>query len=147
MKLVDAEKLAWNLMLEHGLSDWNFQFDNAFRRAGYCDYRRKTISLSRNYVLINDEKFAKQTMLHEIAHALSPVGVHHGRQWVLKAKSIGCDGLRLVGGDTVSPIGKMYVGECPGCHRITERRRRLDLSCSKCDSVYNPKYKFNWRLK
>lgn len=97
MQLVDADNLAMQLMWEHGLdieSGWGFQFDNARRRFGLCNYRTKTISLSAPLTLLNEEESVRQTLLHEIAHALVPAGEHHGSVWRAKAISIGHSGNR-----------------------------------------------------
>jgi predicted SprT family Zn-dependent metalloprotease len=68
---------------------YKFKFDNAKRRFGYCSYTDKEISLSKplceynlnNFYQIND------TILHEIAHALSYKihgrrGSGHCKRWV-----------------------------------------------------------------
>ena len=39
MKLIDAGDLALQLMKIHGIQDWNFEFDNAKRRFGCCNYQ------------------------------------------------------------------------------------------------------------
>jgi SprT-like family len=94
MDLMEARALALELMKEHGLEFWYFEFDNAKRRFGICRYNRRTIGLSRNLVLLSNKEQVKDTILHEIAHAL--VGPGYGHSWVWKrmALEIGCDGNR-----------------------------------------------------
>ena len=79
MHLIDARNLAWDLMRQHGLADlgWRFRFDHARRRFGSCKYREKAITLSRPLTLLNGEAEVRDTVLHEIAHALCP-GDGHG---------------------------------------------------------------------
>ena len=81
-----ALETAAMMMREHGLHDWTVRLDNARRRAGQCDYRRREISLSRHYVRHADDAHIRDTILHEIAHAL--VGPHHGHDaaWRRKAR-------------------------------------------------------------
>lgn len=102
MELTAAQTLAHSLMNEHGLDciRWSFQFDNAKKRLGLCTYSTKTISMSRYMVAYSDEEAVRQTMLHEIAHALLPTRdqwgqkVGHGPLWKAKAKSLGYTGAR-----------------------------------------------------
>ena len=75
--LADAIELATKLMREHGLTGWRVKLDHARRRAGQCDYNTKVISLSRLYVRNAEKNHIRDTILHEIAHAL--VGPHHGQ--------------------------------------------------------------------
>ena len=76
-------------MQQHGLSaqGWRFQFDHARRRFGACRYGRKLITLSRPLVLLNPEAEVRDTILHEIAHALCP-GDGHGVRWKQKCREI-----------------------------------------------------------
>ena len=54
-----------------------FQFDNAKRRAGCCDYRRKRISLSGYFTEHNNKTEVMNTILHEVAHALAGARAGH----------------------------------------------------------------------
>ena len=69
MILKDAEALAHQLISDHGLSDWHFEFDRAVRRFGFCMHRARTITLSKRFTLLNPEPEVRNTILHEIAHA------------------------------------------------------------------------------
>ena len=150
MELQAAKTLALRLMNEHGLleSRWTFTFDNAIRRFGSCQYRGRRITLSKKLVSINDEARVRNTILHEIAHALTP-GHHHDSVWQRMAISIGCDGERCYDSKEVSTPETRYVGTCPNGHthkrsKLTDRSSRS--SCGRCSSSYNPEYKITWRL-
>ena len=54
------------------------------KRFGQCDRTTKTISLSKELTRINDISKVKDTILHEIAHALTKGG--HNREWKLMVK-------------------------------------------------------------
>ena len=139
--------LAITLMQRHGLSviDWKFAFDNARRRLGYCSYRKKTISLSKNYLPILDEEEIKDTILHEIAHALVPRKNGHNGVWRQKAIEIGCNGKRLYQGE--AHVEAKYMGTCPTCGRIITRHRRKTISCGRCSGgIFNRKHIFIWSL-
>lgn len=113
MELTAAKTLALTLMGEHDLisKGWTFKFDGAERRMGLCSYGPKSISISRHYANAATEAEVRNTILHEIAHALvGPYEVDrnnriisqngrmkksgHGYQWKSKARSIGCTGDR-----------------------------------------------------
>lgn len=93
MDLRSAEALAHELMTEHGLiSDgWVFRFDRATSRAGLTNYSKQTISLSRELTRIGTYDSVRDTILHEIAHALT-MGDRHGARWRRKFLSLGGSG-------------------------------------------------------
>lgn len=148
MTLQDASKLAIKLMTKHNLikSGWKFEFDNSKSRFGACHGRYNKITLSKNLVLLNDEHHVKDTILHEIAHALVGTGHHHDSVWVNKAKEIGCVGTRCYSEEVVKPKPN-YVGICPKGHQFKRMRlnkRLLKSTCSICDKDYNLDYKLSW---
>jgi predicted SprT family Zn-dependent metalloprotease len=142
MKLERARMLATDLMKYHmGKGNFTFQFDNAFRRFGYN--KGKLISLSKRLVELNSEEEVLNTILHEIAHALTPKD-HHGEAWQMKAKAIGCNGERCYSSDVVKPKAK-FVGVCPGCDRKIFKLRRRKISCGKCGKgKFNSAFLFQW---
>lgn len=58
---------------------------------GVCNYDRKVIVLSDIYCYRLPRKEVEDTILHEIAHALTP-GHEHDNVWKNKALEIGCSG-------------------------------------------------------
>src|SRR4051794_7171378 len=100
MNLYAARDLAITLMRQHGLSDWTFRFDHARRRFGSCRTRLKLITLSRPLTFLNDEPQVRDTILHEIAHSLTP-GDGHGPAWRRKCAEIGANPRRCYGDDEV----------------------------------------------
>lgn len=83
--------LARSLMDQHGLADWTFKLDRAKRRAGCCKYERKVLTLSYHYVTRNLDKpdDIRDTILHEIAHALAGPNVGRGDAWKAICVQIG----------------------------------------------------------
>jgi len=142
----EVKILAITLMQRHGLSTltWKFQFDNARRRLGFCNYRRKTISLSKNYIPLLDIEEIVDTTLHEIAHALVGRKNGHNHIWREKAIEIGCNGERLYHGE--AHVMPKYKGTCPRCGRVILRHRKKIISCSRCDSRFNRELLFVWEL-
>jgi predicted SprT family Zn-dependent metalloprotease len=144
MQLSAAEQLARRLMRQHGLTPtWEFAFDRAVRRFGSCNWSRKRITLSAKLTLLNDEGQVRDTILHEIAHALTTPRTGHGPKWKAIARSIGCTAERCYGDDVVSPEPK-FLGRCPRCSTTIRRNRRKRLSCGKCDRRFNPTYLLIW---
>lgn len=120
MELKDASALAISLMEQHGLfaKGWNFEFDRATKRLGATHWKSikngkvvvavfpHKITLSRFMVIKNDIEEVRQVLLHEIAHALTPLK-GHGSEWVEKARSIGYVGKRL---SVFDPQAKVVKG-------------------------------------
>lgn len=113
MKIQDAEKMARDLMDHHGLKRWKLLFStkmrSTFGKVKYGKGRSKMtgrafvgiIKINSRMVLLNKEKQVRNTVIHEIAHALAPVGSHHNLRWQQIAKSLGDDGERCYGDDVV----------------------------------------------
>ena len=128
-----ALALGSRLMNEHGLAGWRVKLDHARRRAGQCDFTAKTISLSRHYVRHAETHHIRDTILHEIAHAL--VGPKHGHDavWRQKAREIGCTANRC---HTLSFSAAKWIMQCPnGCFAVERHRRKLGLVCGKCKTA------------
>jgi predicted SprT family Zn-dependent metalloprotease len=144
MTLKEAEEMARDLMRLHKLlPHWSFTFDRSRVRFGKCNCHKKQISLSKYLVELNGEDEVRDTILHEIAHALAPRGSGHGPVWKSLALSIGCNGRRCYGHDVARPAPK-YQGTCPSCRQVIYRYRRTVIACGKCAPVFDPKYVFVW---
>jgi predicted SprT family Zn-dependent metalloprotease len=144
MTLAEARELANQLMEKHKhLPHWSFHFDRSKVRFGRCNYGKKQISLSKYLVELNDEPEVRDTILHEIAHALLPRRAGHGAKWQAVALSIGCSGRRCYGPEIARPSPK-FKGTCPVCRSVIYRHRRTVLSCAKCKSEFDPTFAFVW---
>jgi ribosomal protein S27AE len=134
MDLLEARELAHNLMKQHGLEFWHFEFDNAKSRFGICRHSLRRIGLSRNLVLLNTKKRVTNTILHEIAHALVGPGNGHNWVWRQKAIEIGCNGKRCYAIEDTKIVKRTLIATCPNCgkeygrFRITNKK----YSCSTC---------------
>jgi len=79
----------------HGLLPrWSVAFDNCRTRAGVCDFHKARLSFSRHLVARAKPHEMRNTILHEIAHALAGPRHGHDAQWRRIALRIGCDGRR-----------------------------------------------------
>lgn len=137
-------------MLRHGLDDWHFEFDSARRRFGSCRYSSRTITLSYHLAALNDESAVRNTVLHEIAHALAGERSGHGKRWRLKARQIGCDAERCYDREPgVRMVAPPYLGVCPDCGVEMRAFRRRSAACLACCRRHNAgrfsdKYLLRW---
>jgi predicted SprT family Zn-dependent metalloprotease len=116
-----ARALAVELMACHGLHDWHFAFNRRKRAMGLCRYAVRTIELSIYLVDGNGADEIRDTILHEIAHAL--VGQEHGHDaaWKRKCLEIGAKPERC--GRAEMPLGR-WRAHCGGCGQVFSRHRR-----------------------
>lgn len=127
-KSVRAREMAVELMTQHKLFGWEFAFNDNVRRAGVCFYPTKArpgrIELSVHYVELNDEAEVRDTILHEIAHALVGRGHGHDAVWKAKCREIGAKPERCYDSSKVAmPSGK-WRASCPGCAKLFSRHRK-----------------------
>ena len=88
-RLHEVARQARALMDEHGLEAWAFRFSAAESRLGECREREKVIRLSRRHAVNGDPREVRDTILHEIAHALAGAAARHGPAWKAVAKRLG----------------------------------------------------------
>jgi predicted SprT family Zn-dependent metalloprotease len=148
LELQKAQQLAIKLMNKHGLTDkgWVFKYDKAKKRFGCCWHLKKTISLSAPLTLLRESKNIRNTVLHEIAHALVGCGHGHDHVWRAKALEIGCNGNRC--SSDVKLKGN-WEGVCPNGHiSYKHRKPRLRISCGVCKpKMFDANYLITYELK
>lgn len=92
MNRTEALSLYTSLMREHGLTvkGWRPKINTrASRRLGCCSYRNKTLDISAWHVDNGTVEAIRDTMLHEIAHALAGPHTEHGPEWQAACRRIG----------------------------------------------------------
>lgn len=131
-------------MDEHGLQAWAFAFDRARVRAGACHFGDRRITLSRALTAAHDEAEVRETVLHEVAHALVGPGHGHDRVWRAQAVAIGASGQRCYSAQEPVVPGR-WQGRCVAGH-VVHRHRRPDrlLLCARCRSVPDPDRVLRW---
>ena len=147
MRHCEAKELALKLMGEHLNDLWSFDWMNSKRAIGQCRQIRGRdygwIRLSKHMIPALTEKQVKNTILHEIAHAL--VGVHHGHNyvWQRKAMEIGCDGNRVASYDVANQVRYKYLAKCPCCHKTHGASRKPKRShwCTCTNRTFRPEDK------
>jgi predicted SprT family Zn-dependent metalloprotease len=123
-------RLARELLARYQLSHWRFQFDAATKRAGCCQYAPQVISLSYEFARRATDEEIRETLLHEIAHALVGKQHHHDTLWRATAREIGCSGRRCHELQFTPP---RYIVQCAqGCWIATAERRQHGVVCNRC---------------
>ena len=157
MNINTAIRLAEGMISEHHelVNDkWTVTVNRRKRAFGLCSYSKKEISLSTYLVPVMTEKAIKDTIIHEIAHALTK-GHGHDRVWQRKCLELGGNGQRCGGSDKyfkgelgqneiLSQVSK-YTLTCPDCGYsiYMNRKPKRSYSCGKHGNHYDPKYKLD----
>lgn len=133
------EKEKWKLF------DWNLSFSNRKRTLGYCNCTKKIISISNAYLNNNPFETMKDTLLHEIAHAVQyekSGKTDHGKEWKKIASEVGCRPVRCADTSEVNLPEAKYIATCPGCGNETKFYRKVNkvYSCSKCSNKFDPRF-------
>jgi hypothetical protein len=90
LSLPQVEALCLEKMRDHlPVGGWSFKWSNSLNVLGYCSYTTKTIGLSKRWMVSLPYHEILDTILHEIAHALTPADYGHGKEWKLACKLIG----------------------------------------------------------
>lgn len=145
--LIDVRREADALLGVHLDASWSFAFDNAKRRAGACDYLRKRITLSRYLSARYDDETNRQTILHEIAHALAGSAAGHGIEWKRVARSLGYTGGVTHRGETATELAP-WVGVCPAGHvAFRHRKATRATSCARCAPTFDERHLITWRRR
>src|ERR1700733_2821262 len=117
----EAVLMARVLMCHWSLDDWEFRINRRRRALGMCFVESKRIELSQVYIRNNDSEHVRDTILHEIAHALAP-GHGHDQIWL--------DTVMIIGGrakvkcsDAIMPPGS-WQAECPNCRKLFSQLRK-----------------------
>lgn len=142
----DALDLARALLDTHGLKAWSVEWDSAKTRAGICRFQEQTIGLSAPLTRLHDEAEVRDTILHEIAHALAGPQAKHGPHWRQVARSIGCTGTRCTS-EQAERIAGAWLGVCPAGHGVTRHRAPTRVtSCTQCSPNFDLKHLLGWSL-
>jgi predicted SprT family Zn-dependent metalloprotease len=121
-RLQETRQLALDLFSRHGLPDWSLGFNRGKRAMGWCLYGSRTIELSVHFVERNSAEVIRDTLLHEIAHALVGEGHGHDVVWKRKCLEIGARPERL-SYEVNMPDGR-WQARCGQCGLLHHRHRR-----------------------
>ncbi len=138
-----ARNLALELMARHGLRGWAFGFNRRKQTLGLCRYVVRAIELSIYFVDRNGMDEVRDTILHEIAHALVGPGHAHDATWRAKCVEVGARPERC--GLADMPAGR-WQARCGGCANLFSRHRRpRRLRGWFCRACGPERGKLSWR--
>jgi predicted SprT family Zn-dependent metalloprotease len=128
-----VSSLASDLFAAHGLAGWTFGFNRRKQAMGMCFYDRRAIELSVHFVARNSADEIRDTLLHEIAHALVGPGHGHDAVWQAKCLEVGARPVRC--GDAAMPDGR-WQATCNSCglrhHKHRRPKRMRGWYCARC---------------
>ncbi|NIZ92464.1 SprT-like domain-containing protein [Kineococcus rubinsiae] len=140
-----AVAMAEGVLAQHGLRGWTVVLDRAKKRAGVCRFDRRQIGLSRELTALHSEAEVRETVLHEVAHALTGPGHGHDARWRATARRIGSTGERLVA-VTAPRAPAPWVGTCPAGHTADRHRRPERVTaCGVCGTAFDVAHVLTWR--
>lgn len=134
---------------EPKLAGWRFRFNDRKRGLGLCDFRNRVIEVSHLHARLDSQSQILDTILHEIAHALTWIihgnGVSvHGPEWKAQCIRVGANPKACADANDegiVSKPGK-WVAHCPGCKKeFNWHRKPKHLTGRYCIACGNEKGK------
>ena len=122
---------------------WKLKVTDNKSHYGMCSERRRTIYISKGHIELGMWVQVKDTVLHEIAHALVGCNNGHNHVWRAACRQLGCDPAPY--GDAPMPQGKwkLVCLECGAVARanVHRRTRRHEGGRhSNCSKHPNQKY-------
>lgn len=143
MNADQVTELAREIMNDHGLEDWTVAMNRATGRAGICYHTRRLLGFSKLIMSAFDEAEVRNTILHEIAHALVGAGHGHDTIWRRKFVSIGGNGKTCT--DASATVAQAieaqskYRATCDGCgETYSAQRRKKSFGRSMCSTATCP---------
>lgn len=153
MTVTEALLLANDLKNKHiELLTWSVTHNRRKRSFGVCSYTKREIQLSILLIPTMTDEAIFDTIVHEIAHALTP-GHGHDNIWKRKCIELGGDGQRtgssekfkdgLDGKIQFHKVASKYTLTCPCCGYTTfmNRKPKRSYSCGKHGVGYDSRYK------
>lgn len=145
MNLNDAEFLARTLIHQYA-PEYRFGWMSAKKINGKCSYREQTIYLSKPLTELRTVEAVRTTIMHEIAHAITP-GRGHGPIWQAQMRKFGLPTNRC-SQDVVNTTSLAnWRAVCKGCGKVNHmmRKPRVRHSCRMCSGgKFNSAYELTF---
>ena len=123
------------------LKGWKLTVSNFHKYAGLTLYATKRIQLARRMLHVFSTKEVIDIILHEIAHALLPVGSEHGVRWTRLHRSLGGSGKAHC--RIFHKPQQVYMCKCKTRLAFAPSKCRWCLSCEslECHARLHKKYR------
>jgi predicted SprT family Zn-dependent metalloprotease len=135
--LREVERHARALMTAHGVGSLTFEFDRGKRRIGATHFIRvgttvlpRRITLSKHFAELLTMEEIRDTMLHEIAHALAGHAAGHGVRWQKEARKLGITPSRCKAASSAPE--RAWEGVCQNCGEVRSKFHRAPLRVYMC---------------
>jgi len=141
MDLFDAEIMAKELISKY-VPHYRFAFNNLKTVNGQCNYTTRTINLSRPLTKLRSREAVQNTIMHEIAHALTQ-GSKHGHAWQMQMLRFGLKPERCSSDKVDKSSISNWKAVCRFCRKESffVRKPRVVRSCGDCgNKKFNEKY-------
>lgn len=150
MNKTEAVQLAKKLAAKHGFGHLEITTSRTKRALGRCFFKYGKpirIDLSAHWISHLDEPEIRDTILHEIAHAIAGHKAGHGADWKRAAIAVGANPSRTaeLPREVSESFGEKhykYIAVCNGCEnrvyfdRFGKNWRNNRYTCSKCGSRF-----------
>lgn len=141
-------KSAQEFVLKCGLTNWTVKLNNAKRSLWLCDETKKELRFSKFFIENNSDIEIKETLIHEVAHALAWNDKKHWPKWIQMAKLLGLKNPEQFNRTAVQAEWK-YLMICPWCdakHYFYKKPKKNWKACYECCVKYN-RWKFDKRFE
>lgn len=125
----DVQSFAEFKLRELGLwaEGWRFGWSSSVRSVGWCDYKTRTIKISKNFFTVfKNREDVKDIVLHELAHAKAGYLAGHGPAWKNVCKELGANPERLVDVKLfdMDRLTARYKARCAVCGTVYVRNHK-----------------------
>ena len=135
-------KELWKVQKEkYNLVGWRLVVEPMMDKIGVCDYNNKTITLSTVFMRGANCNYSKvkKSLLHEIAHAITP-GQSHNHVWKNTCDKIGGDTRLAASMNLPSRNWSVFCHSCKWRNEYTTKPDMTSKVCSTC--LQQPRVKY-----
>ena len=163
MNMKEIRELAETLISQHLDSNlWEFEWISSSHSCGRCKYNLTPdrrillaggkIQVNTDYAIYGELEEIKNTILHEIAHAIAGPHANHGYHWKSACYRIGAKPERLHhhshASEMMAFVNAKYRAVCPTCkhiHYIARMPKRIKLcATSSCKEQPTHSRQLTW---